>query len=222
MSDSTKSTSFAPTVRQFTSEELGPVHGVTCDADGNVWFAHDEGALLCLEPESGRIVKRLDNMQAMSGTAFDGTHLWQITTDAIVRIDPGSGEVVKTLPKPEGVHCSGMAFAAGCLWVGAYVERQLLKLDAETGEVLGTLDSDCFVTGIEWIQGELWHGAWTGDKSDEKRQTSLRRLDPNSGEVTRELRLEDDWTVSGTGVDRDGRLWCGGSYGGGLRAVRLS
>ena len=33
--------------------------------------------------------------------------------------------------------------------------------------------------------------------------------------------VEGGWKVSGTGLDAEGRLWCGGSSGGGIRAVRL-
>jgi hypothetical protein len=32
--------------------------------------------------------------------------------------------------------------------------------------ILRTIQSNRFVTGVTWIDGELWHGTWEGDESD--------------------------------------------------------
>jgi streptogramin lyase len=218
MTESTREIPEAVTVRDLELSELGSVHGVTCDSEGNVWFAHGEGDLICVEPRNGRIVRRFDGIGATSGTAFDGSHLWQITADAIVRLDPKTGAVERTIDRPEGVHCSGMAWVDGALWIGDYANRMLVKLDPETGRITKRLESDRLVTGVAWIDGQLWHGAWGRD--EEPYDARLRRVDAESGAVLEELRMPDDWSVSGTGVDAEDRIWCGGSHGGGLRAVR--
>lgn len=205
-------------VRTFELSELGSVHGVTCDDKGRVWFAHDDGNLVCLEPSSGRVVRSFEGIGATSGTAFDGSHIWQITEAEIQRIDPETGAVERSLAKPEGAHCSGMAYADGKLWIGDYDGKRVLAIDASTGEVVKELTTDRLVTGIEWVEGELWHGAW--ERRERPVGASLRRIDAESGAVTEELAMPDDWSVSGTGVDAEGRIWCGGSRDGGLRAVR--
>jgi hypothetical protein len=41
--------------------------------------------------------------------------------------------------------------------------------------------SNRVVTGVTWIDGELWHGTWEGDESD------VRRVDPRTGEVLERL-----------------------------------
>ena len=40
--------------------------------------------------------------------------------------------------------------------------------------VLRTIESNRFVTGVTWVDGELWHRSWEGDESD------IRRIDPKS------------------------------------------
>ena len=77
--------------------EYGPfdgvdaIHGVSYDGR-NVWAA--TGArLLALDPDSGRTARVLERA-GDAGTAFDGTHLYQIAENRIDRIEPETGKVV--------------------------------------------------------------------------------------------------------------------------------
>jgi outer membrane protein assembly factor BamB len=223
MSDKSHTLPLARTVRELDLEEFGNIHGVTVDGDGNLWFGHGkEAQLSCVEPETGRLLRRHPHIRATSGTAYDGSHIWQIAGDRILRVEPETGAIVRSLPTPAGVHCSGMAWVAGALWIGDYSGKRLVKVSLETGEVIKELSSDRFVTGIEWIGGALWHGAWerTGSEGPDV-GARLRRLDAESGKVLQEVAVEGNWQISGTGVDAAGRLWCGGGGRGGIRAVRL-
>ena len=58
-----------------------------------------------------------------------------------------------------------------------------IKIDPQTGAILRTIESNRFVTGVTWIDGELWHGTSEGDESD------LRRLDPRTEEVLEWLEM---------------------------------
>lgn len=223
MSDKTRTLPVATTVRELALEEFGDIHGVTVDSDGNLWFGHGkEACLSCVEPATGRVLHRYPHVRATSGTAFDGTHVWQIADDRIVRVEPATGKIVQSLATPTGVHCSGMAWVAGALWIGDYAGKRLVKVSLATGEVVKELASERFVTGIEWISGALWHGAWerSGSAGSDV-GASLRRVDAESGAVLQEVAVEGQWPISGTGVDAAGRLWCGGGGRGGIRAVRL-
>src|SRR5215468_12578966 len=141
--------------------EYGPfpgvdhVHGLTFDGE-NVWFASGD-KLNALDPESGKTVRTLD-VPAHAGTAFDGRYLFQIAEDRIQKIDPQSGKVLATIPAPGGGGDSGLAWAEGTLWVGQYRERKVHQIDPETGAILRTIESNRFVTGVTWVDGELWHG----------------------------------------------------------------
>src|SRR3546814_7288251 len=91
---------------------------------------------------------------ADAGTAFDGKHLFQIAEAVIRKIDPETGVVLGTIPAPGNGADSGLAWAEGTLWVGQYRDRKIYQIDPETGAVLRTIDSDRFVTGVTWVDGQ--------------------------------------------------------------------
>ena len=165
--------------------EYGPfpgserVNGVTYDGH-HVWFASGD-RLNALDPASGKTVRSID-VAAHAGTAFDGQHLYQIAEDRIQKIDPKTGRVLATIPAPGGGGDSGLAWAEGTLWVGQHRDRKIHQIDPQTGAILRTIESNRFVTGVTWVDGELWHGTWEGDESE------LRRLDPQTGEVLEKAR----------------------------------
>jgi glutamine cyclotransferase len=197
--------------------EYGPfpdvdgVHGVTWDGE-QVWFAAGD-TLNALDPDSGERKRTLD-VPAHAGTAFDGAHLYQIAEDRIQKIDPQSGRVLSSIPAPGGGADSGLAWAEGTLWVGQYQARKIHQVDPSNGAILRTLDSNRFVTGVTWVEGELWHATWESDESE------LRRIDPASGEVIEKLEMPEGAGVSGLESDGDERFFCGGGRSGKIRAVR--
>jgi glutamine cyclotransferase len=197
--------------------EYGPfpsvedVHGVTYDGQ-HVWFASGD-RLNALDPASGTMQRSID-VAAHAGTAFDGRHLFQLAEDRIQKIDPQSGAVVATLPAPGGGGDSGLAWAEGSLWVGHYRDRKIHQIDPETGAIIRTITSNRFVTGVTWVDGELWHGTWEGDESE------LRRIDPATGEVLERLAMPPGVGVSGLESDRGDQFFCGGGNSGKVRAVR--
>lgn len=192
--------------------EVSQVHGVTFDGT-HVWFASG-GQLNALNPATGQI-ERTIAVPATAGTAFDGQHLFQIAAGRIQKIDARSGRVLAALPVPDGVgsQATGLAWAEGSLWLGDYAGRKIHQLDPQTGAVLRTLQSNRFVTGITWVDGELWHATLESDSSE------LRRVDPHSGEVLESLVLPRGTAVSGL-EHGGGRFFCGGGKSGKLRAVR--
>ena len=198
-------------------QEYGPfpgsdhVHGVTYDGQ-RVWFAAGD-RLNAFDPDTGQALGSID-VAAHAGTAFDGRHLFQLAEDRIQKIDPESGRVVATIPAPGGGGDSGLAWAEGTLWVGQYRDRKIHQVDPETGAILRTIESSRFVTGVTWVDGELWHATWEGDHSD------LRHVDPDTGEVLESLDLPPGVGVSGLESDGADRFFCGGGKTGKIRAVR--
>ena len=197
--------------------EYGPfpgidhVHGVTYDGQ-YVWFASGE-KLNAFDPSNGKKVRSID-VAAHAGTAFDGRHLFQLAEDRIQKIDPKTGHVVATIPAPGGGGDSGLAWSEGTLWVGQYRDRKIHQVDPETGAVLRTLESNRFVTGVTWVDGELWHGTRDGDESD------VRRIDPRTGEVLEKLEMSRGFGVSGLESNGSDQFFCGGGESGKIRAVR--
>ncbi len=197
--------------------EYGPfpgvdrVHGVTFDGQ-SVWFASGN-KLNAFDPASGKVLRSID-VAAHAGTAFDGQHLFQIAEDRIQKIDPRTGRVLATIPAPGGGGDSGLAWAEGTLWVGQHRGRKIHQVDPQTGAILRTIESNRVVTGVTWIDGELWHGTWEGDESD------VRRIDPRTGKVLEKLEMPPGVGVSGIESDGGDQFFCGGGSSGKVRAVR--
>jgi hypothetical protein len=198
--------------------EYGPfpgapqVHGVTFDGR-YVWIAVGQ-RMLGVAPETGEIARTFE-LPAQAGSAFDGRHLYQIAGDRIQKIDHQTGLIVSSINAPCQT-MSGMAWADGYLWVGEYNASKVHQVDPQTGAIVRSLVSDRFVTGVTWVQGELWHGTLQDDGSE------LREIDPQSGAVRRRIALPQGTVVSGLESNGSDVFYCGGAASGKLRAVRRS
>lgn len=129
------------------------------------------------------------------GVTFDGAHVWFARGEALVELDPESGEVVRELAA-EGD--AGTAFDGRHLWQLA--EGRIDKLDPQSGKVLASIPSpskgNC--SGLAWAEGSLWVG--------EYRARRILQLDPATGKVLRTI--ESDRFVTGVSWV-NGELWHG-------------
>src|SRR3984885_6657373 len=197
--------------------EYGPfpgvdrVNGVTYDGQ-HVWIAAGD-KLNAFDPASGQTVRSID-VAAHAGTAFDGRHLFQIAEDRIQKIDLKRGQGVATIPAPGDGGDSGLGWAEGFLWVGNYRGRKIHQIDPENGAILRTIQSDRFVTGVTWVDGDLWHATSEGDESD------LRHINPQTGEVLAKLEMPPGVYISGLESDGGDQFFCGGGKTGKVRVVR--
>jgi glutamine cyclotransferase len=215
--DRSQSPAAVPTSSAEIVREYGPfagadrIAGVTYDGR-RVWAATGP-RLVAFDPESGEPTRTLERA-CDAGTAFDGKYLYQIAAARIDKIDPATGEVVASIPAPGHGGDSGLAWAEGSLWVGQHRDRKIHQIDPTTGALIRTIESNRFVTGVSWVDGELWHGTWEGDESE------LRRIDPKSGAVLERLEMPVGTGISGLESDGADLFYCGGGASGKVRAVR--
>jgi glutamine cyclotransferase len=203
--------SSADIVREYGPfPDVDQVNGVSYDGN-HVWIATGD-RLTAIDPASGKTVRSLD-VSAHAGTAFDGRHLYQISGDRIQKVDPDTGQVIATIPTPEG-GAAGLAWAEGSLWLAQHRKRKIHQIDPRTGAILRTIDSNRFVTGVTWVDGELWHATWEAEQSE------LRRVDSRSGEVLEQLDMPAGIAVSGLESNGGDTFFCGGASSGKVRAVR--
>jgi outer membrane protein assembly factor BamB len=202
--------SAAEVVRELVPIDERPIHGVTFDGK-LVWFARDD-ELVAFDPEAEKVVRRHPVPSADAGTAFDGEHVYQLAKGEILVIHPSDGRIVRRLPAPGKGEDSGMAWADGYLWIGQFYASKIHKVDAKTGEVVKTLSSDRFVTGVSCVDGALWHGA-----SEDGKPCELRRL-ASDGTVEEALAVPVKRIAGVEGTGR-GDFWCAGESGT-LRLVR--
>ena len=197
--------------------EYGPfagadtIHGVTHDGR-RVWAATGT-RLVAFDPRSGEPTDSLD-VACDAGTAFDGKYFYQIAEARIDKIDPATGDVLKSIPAPGKGGDSGLTWAEGSLWVGQYRDRKIHQIDPETGAIRRTIESNRFVTGVTFVDGEMWHGTWEGDESE------IRHVDPEDGTVLERLAMPKGMGVSGLESDGKDLFYAGGGGQGKVRAVR--
>ncbi|MGB6105361.1 MAG: hypothetical protein WBF88_16085 [Pusillimonas sp.] len=205
-------TSAAEILREYGPfADVESVHGVSCDGQ-HIWAA--TGArLIAVDPKSGELTRTLDRA-GDAGTAFDGTYLYQIADERIDKIDPAKNKVVKSIPAPGHGDNSGLAWAEGSLWVGQYHGRKIHQIDPDTGAIIRSIESKRYVTGVTWVNGDLWHGTWEDEQSD------IRRINPENGSVLERLEMPPGVGVSGLESDAADIFYCGGGNSGKIRAVR--
>jgi glutamine cyclotransferase len=204
--------SAAQIVREYGPFEGAPrVNGVTYDGE-NIWFASGAN-IVAVDPATGNQVNSIE-VASHAGTAFDGRHLFQIAEDRIHKIDPTTGSILATIPAPAGGADSGLAWAEGTLWVGHYRERKIHQIDPDTGKILRTIETNKFVTGVTWLDGELWHGTWENDEGE------LRRINAQTGEVLESIEMPSGVGVSGLESNGRDQFFCGGGTSGKVRVVR--
>ena len=87
-------------------------------------------------------------------------------------------------------------------------------MDPESGAVQRMIESNRIVTGVTWVDGELWHGTWEGE------QSKLRRVDPHSGDVFVQSICRGGLIVSGLESDGGDLFFCGGGNSGKVRACK--
>jgi glutamine cyclotransferase len=201
----------AEIVREYGPFGETSVNGVTFDGD-KIWFASGD-KLNAVDSQSGQITRSID-VAAQAGTAFDGKHLYQIAEGKIHKVDPSSGKILATIPAPTNGDNSGMAWAEGSLWIGEYRARKIHQVDPETGKVLRTIESNRFVTGVTWVDGEMWHATW------ENEQSELRHIDAQSGQVLESVEMPAGTFISGLESDGKDQFFCGGGKSGKIRALR--
>src|ERR671921_762305 len=113
-------------------------------------------------------------------------------------------------PGVDRVH--GVTFDGRHVWFAS--GDRLSAFDPESGTPVRTIESNRVVTGVTWVDGELWHGTWEGEESD------VRRIDPRTGKVLEKLEMPPGTGVSGLESDGGDQFFCGGGSSGRVRAIR--
>ena len=198
--------------------EYGPfpgvehVHGVTFDGQ-HVWFAAGDklNALRSGEREDACARSMSPRMRERRSTASTCSRSPRIASRRSIRRPAACSPRSR---RPAAAATPGSRGPKGRSGSGSIASRKIHQIDPETGAILRTIESNRFVTGVTWVDGELWHGTWEGDESD------LRRIDPQTGEVLEQLEMPAGVGVSGLESDGGDRFFCGGGQSGKVRAVR--
>lgn len=137
-----------------------------------------------------------------------GGFMWVLDTRAnlIGKIDPATNLVIDTWDLDRIVGSarnapSDLVATSSALWIAVPTKSRLYELDPSTGNVLSTIRTRGFVTGIQVVRGSLWFV----DGGIER--FHLVRLDPASGKTLARLRIGPINTDVGDLLAFEGSVW---------------
>ncbi len=158
----------------------GGVFGITETPSGLWGVAGGTEQVVRLDPDTMRIVARVDVEGPLAGLAVQGDSIWTISgREDLVRIDPGTLRIADRIPlvdfEPEGLAVDG-----DVLWVSSSFSGEVLRVDAQTGKVRDRLPVDGSLFGGIVIGGDYWVAGNDG---------TVYKLDGSSGAVLEQLEL---------------------------------
>lgn len=151
----------------------GGIFGVTSTPSGLWGMAPEATQVVQIDPQSKRVVARVDIEGPLGGLAVDGDQIWTVSgRSELVRIDPKSHSIAERI-KLESFEPEGLAIGGHFLWVSSSFEGNVLRVDLRTKKVRDRLPVD----------GSLFGGVVIGDSYWVSSNNTIYQLDTVSGEV---------------------------------------
>jgi YVTN family beta-propeller protein len=147
-------------------------------------------------------------LAAMAVSGGDGADPRRAPENSVAVLDPGSNEVVATVPT--GVRPADIAASAGDIWVANHADNTVTQIDPARRKVVGTVSPGLTVGGLAGGGDDLWIG--------DARRSRLVRLDPGFRSVASTIRFFSsavDFAAPGTNpvAMGQGSVWVGRGYG---------
>jgi hypothetical protein len=168
----------------------------------HLWLADFRAKqLLCLDPASMAIKRRLSSRGTPGGLAWDGRWLWQAVFGAGVALglDPRDGQIRQraVLPEEKGlVQVAGLAWDGRHLWCCSQRDGLLYAVDVQGEGVARTLTASPPLGGLAWDGHSLWVGTssalrWDGEAwvADAPQHNLLQQLSHDDGRPQKQIEL---------------------------------
>ena len=171
--------------------------------NGAVWIATgSDGHVLRVDPASKTVTAEIDvRAGPVTGLAMSEDAVWASANSDLVRIDPGTNEVVGRLRSEGGF--GDIAFGRAGLWViaGAGGDGEVWQIDPATNDVRQRipLANPSFWNNIAVGDGAVWVTSSPTVHGDGTALVHLHRIDPSTGDITADIPLGDG--ASGLGPD---------------------
>ncbi|MDQ3870088.1 MAG: hypothetical protein M3301_00540 [Chloroflexota bacterium] len=195
----------------------GAPHGLAT-TKGAVWVAQHRGRKVArIDTAANRVAASVPVVGGQPGrmTTTEGA-LWLALygSNKLVRIDPERNEVVATIELP-GELCCGLASGAGAVWAvaikvgeadqfGASETGLLVRIDARTNRVLGTVPLGTAPGGVVFGGGAVWAAG----------RGRILRIDPAANRVVTSFPLPGRPAAFGAGG-----VWIAGLTDGSLARI---
>jgi hypothetical protein len=118
-----------------------------------------DGALIRVDPASGRVVARIPLGGQPSTVAAGPSGVWVAGAGRLWRVEPVTGRVVSTIRVAEDLRAGGRVVVdRDSVWVAASAGGVVVRIDSRTGRVAGRFFGACgrgvvVVGGVGWAPG---------------------------------------------------------------------
>ena len=159
--------------------------GAVASAGEHVWFLNQYlESFQRIDASSNEIIgskggaTRFNGLLGADGLMWSGNE----SGDGAVGMDPASGDASVTVSEGSGLYPSG--FASGSVWFVGDDCRELLRVDAATGDIQATIAIDTCIGDVVDAGGEVWAGTFKG----------ILRIDPTTSQEVGwiSIRTEND------------------------------
>jgi ABC-type transport system substrate-binding protein len=145
----------------LSSTKLPFAPGGITTGGGAAWVTEENGAgLVRLAGASGRIAKRSsvqirgDHYASPTGIAFGAGSVWVARGAETVRVDPGSGNVLKRILTP--LAATSIVFAEGAVWVASAENGRVVKIDPAINKITASTPLHATITDLAVGNGSVW------------------------------------------------------------------
>ena len=142
---------------------------------GSIWFASGERTISRIDPETGRVVMRIrqvDTGESLGGIVIGARSVWvagPVQESVVTRIDPRRNAVVARIFVKK-FRLNGIALGGAALWVSDVGSDQVWAIDTNRNEPVGTTRVGGQPLSVAYAAGSIWV-ANSGDGT-------VSRLDP--------------------------------------------
>jgi len=156
----------------FIVDVARPCSGLA-DGFGSIWSPScKDHAVMRIDPATGKVIAKIaaDPANSEGGITVGDGAVWIVTKPStLVRIDPATNAVVKTIPLPS--ESENPMFSDGFIWVSSYGHDELLKVDPDAGKIVATIPVGPKPRFLTAGAGSIWtlnQGDGTGSRVDAK------------------------------------------------------
>jgi streptogramin lyase len=133
------------------------VHTNAVFAGRSLWVSSDSTKLFRVDPATGA-TREIDVGGGVPFVAHDG-RVWGAAPNLLWAVDATTGAVVKRITLDDSMEVLSLGLGFGAIWVGIRHPGRIgavLRLDPDSGEVLGELDDVDIPARIEFGFGSVW------------------------------------------------------------------
>jgi alpha-tubulin suppressor-like RCC1 family protein len=208
--------------RMLSLTTVSTPYGIAFDGT-SLWVNNNEPYLYKVDPDNGQrldFVKiDLPHTEVIFGLAWDGASLWVAcrSTKYVYSVDRTTGAILKSIPMPDGIAPTGIAFGDGSLWVLPHYSdisedgvRRIYRLDPNDGSVQGWIETAPGMSTASLYSLTYFHGALYVSEFrslfDLNQSSTTFKLNPADGTMLSSFPSPDPQAI-GLASDGISRLW---------------